>query len=68
MELNEILERMHSGKLYYCHNQQLVDVQLKAMDLVWEYNQTRPSQLQERQRLLKQMLADVGQDCMVNNF
>lgn len=42
----------------YCakHGQIKPELQLRAKELVWEYNQTRPSEAQKRHAILKQLL------------
>ena len=65
MELKEIQRRMHSGELYFCEDPSLIAVQTQAQELLYDYNQTRPSQGQQRQELLRQMLAEIGENCYV---
>ena len=48
MELQEIYERMHSGKLYLCDSQELADEQLKHLDMLFAYNQLPPSRQKEK--------------------
>lgn len=44
----------------YCakHGQIKPELQLRAKELVWEYNQTRPSEAQKRHAILKQLLVE----------
>lgn len=65
MELKEIVDRMHSGKLYYSDDEALMAVQAAALELQYDFNQTRPSEGERRTELLKQMLAEVGENCYV---
>ncbi len=58
-------EMLHGQQLYCCADEELVNEQIKCMELLYDFNQTRPSQLEERQALLKQMLAEVGEDCYI---
>ena len=65
MELNEILQRMHAGKIYYCNDPELLKVQVKTQDLLFEYNHTPPSRGERRAELLKLMLADCGDNSYI---
>ena len=44
MDLREIKERMHTGRLYYANDSELAREQEKQMELLYEYNHTRPSE------------------------
>ena len=65
MELKEIQQRMHTGRLYPCSDRRLVALQEQAAEVLWELNQTRPSEGEKRDRLLRQLLGSVGEDCYV---
>ncbi|MBS4828919.1 MAG: sugar O-acetyltransferase [Firmicutes bacterium] len=65
MELQEIYERMHSGKLYLCDSQELVDEQLKHLDMLFAYNQLPPSRQKEKSELLQKMFAHIGKNCYI---
>lgn len=65
MELEKIQKRMHSGELYYCNHPQLVEEQEKAMEVLYDLNQTRPREAEKRDRLIRQLLGDVGEDCYI---
>ncbi len=58
-------EKMHNGVLYCSKDPQLTQQQLECMELMYDFNATRPSEQEKRQELLKQMLAEMGEDCYV---
>lgn len=58
-------DRVHTGELYISMDQSVVEEQFARMDLMWEYNQTKPSQQAERAALLKKMLGDCGEEVYV---
>lgn len=60
-----IKERMHNGSLYYSNDADLVEEQLQCLEVLYDYNATRPSQQKERTELLKKMFAEVGEDCYI---
>lgn len=67
MELQEILERMDSGKLYFCNDETLIAEQTRIRDKLYDYNLLRPSQQAERQQLLKEMFAEIGENCFIES-
>lgn len=56
---------LHSGELYYPNSGELMEVQLKCLDKLWEFNQTRPSEVKKRAEMLKEMFAEVGGNCYI---
>lgn len=65
MDIEETTKRMHSGKLYYCNNEELSKVQFECLDRLFEYNSLRPSEQEKKQELLKQMFAEIGENCYI---
>lgn len=65
MELQEILERMHSGRLYVEDSDAFNEEHLRVLELLYDFNQTRPAQQKERGALLKEMFAEIGEDCYI---
>ena len=58
-------ERMKSGKIYFCTDEELAKEQLCRLDRLYDFNQTRPSEMPKRMALLKEILAEVGENCYV---
>ncbi len=58
-------ERMHSGMLYYPSGDDVMTEQLQCLDKLYDFNQTRPSELDKRAKLLKEMFAEIGEDCYI---
>lgn len=65
MEFKEIIERQYSGKLYYCSDEELLKEQGKYADLLYDFNQTRPSEQEKRSKLLKEMFNEIGDNCYI---
>lgn len=65
MEIQEIKERMNSGKLYYCDNETLANEQLKCLEMLYDFNATRPLEQEKRKELLKKMFAEIGENCYI---
>ena len=65
MDLREIQERMNTGRLYYANDSELAKEQEKQMELLYEYNHTRPSEGEKRDSLMREMFAEVGENCYI---
>ncbi len=66
MDLEESKRRMHNGKLYYTGQPELIAAdQLTYLQKNFDYNQLRPSQQKEKQALLKQLFAEIGESCYI---
>lgn len=59
----DIYEKMHSGDLYFPGDERLMKEQIKRMELLYDFNETRPSEGEKRAALLKKMFAEIGEDC-----
>lgn len=46
-------ERMQSGKLYFCTDEEIAKEQLECLEILYDYNHTRPSESQKREQILK---------------
>ncbi len=60
-----IQEKMHSGALYLPMDEALFQEQLDWLDRLWDFNATRPSQLPEREALLRELFAEIGEGCYI---
>ena len=58
-------EKMHTGEIYDCADEEIFKEQLQCLDKLYDFNATRPSELQKRAELLKQMFAELGEDCYI---
>ncbi|HII4424404.1 sugar O-acetyltransferase [Clostridium perfringens] len=65
MDLKEIRERMYGQKLYYCNDEDLMREQMKALELLYDFNKTRPSEQDKREKILKKMFAEIRDDCYI---
>ena len=58
-------DQLHTGELYLPMDPAILDEQLACLDRLYTFNQTRPTELERRQALLREMFAEVGEDCYV---
>lgn len=58
-------EKMHSGDLYLPGDDEIMQEQLKCLDKLYDFNQTRPTELKKRDEMLHEMFAEIGGDCYI---
>lgn len=63
--MREMRDRLHTGELYLPDGDDIMEEQLKCLDRLYDFNQTRPTQLKEREAMLKEMFAELGEDCYI---
>ena len=69
MDPEEIRDRMHAGRLYFCTDPSLEEAQLHTQELLYAYNHTRPCEGQKRRELLQEMFAEIGENtCILPPF
>lgn len=61
----DIKKAMHSGELYFPSDEELMKEQLGYLDKLYDFNRTRPTELDKRDELLKEMFAEIGEGCYV---
>lgn len=60
-----LYDKMHSGEIYNSGDGELLAYQSRFVERLYDYNSLRPSQQKERDALLKEMFAEIGDDCYV---
>lgn len=63
--MNDTKIKMHTGELYFPEDEKITQEQRVYQDLLYEYNQTKPSQGKKRTEMLKKMLGDCGEGVYV---
>ncbi len=58
-------EKIHSGGLYLPLDESIMAEQLGYLDRLYDFNSTRPSELDRREALLKEMFAELGAGCYI---
>lgn len=58
-------EQLHGGGLYVSTDPDMVREQQGYLELVYDFNHTRPGEADRRAALLREMLAECGEDCYV---
>ena len=59
------MEQLHTGELYLPGEPEIMREQEKCLEMLYDFNATRPGEGQKRQQLLKTMFAEIGEDCYI---
>ncbi len=60
-------DKLHTGEIYLPNDPEIMKEQLKFLDRLYKFNNTPPSHLEERQKMMKEMFAEVGKDCYIES-
>lgn len=63
--MNTIESKMHDCELYVCTDEKLMNIQMECLDRLYDFNATRPVEQDKRQKLLKEMFAEIGENCYI---
>lgn len=58
-------ERLHTGELYLPGDEEITKAQFKCLDRLYDFNMTRPAELKKREEMLKEMFAEIGEQCYI---
>lgn len=58
-------EKMHTGDVYYPSGDEIMNEQLECLDRLYDFNMTRPTELDKREKMLKEMFAEIGENCYI---
>ena len=56
-------DRMHIGELYLPGDEEITAEQTKCLERLYDFNATRPTEMEKREQLLKEMFAEIGEGC-----
>jgi len=57
-----IEEKMHNGELYLPNGEEIMREQLQCLEKLYDFNNTRPTELTKRTEMLKEMFAQIGEN------
>lgn len=63
--MSTMKEKLHTGELYLPGDDEIMEEQLRCLDRLYEFNSTRPSELEKREALLREMFGEIGDDCYI---
>lgn len=58
-------DKMHTGALYLPDDEDIMRDQMERLDRLYEFNMTRPTEMDKRKNLLKEMFAEIGEGCYI---
>ncbi len=58
-------EKLHSGELYLPGDEEIMNEQSKCLEKLYDFNNTRPSEMDKRCTLLREMFAEIGSGCYI---
>lgn len=58
-------EKLHTGELYLPGDEEIMAEQLRRLDRLYDFNMTRPTELQRREEMLREMFAEIGNGCYI---
>lgn len=58
-------EKMHTGDVYYPSGDEIMSEQLECLNRLYDFNMTRPTELDKREEMLKEMFAEIGENCYI---
>lgn len=58
-------ERMEKGLLYLCEDDNIMNAQLVCLEKLYDFNATRPSEAEKREKMLKDMFGAMGKECYI---
>lgn len=59
------IDKMHTGELYLPTDKEILREQMLCLEKLYEFNATRPSEGKLRAELLKEMFAEIGDNCYI---
>lgn len=63
--MKRMKEKMHTGELYLPGDEEIIKEQFDCLELLYDYNATRPKEQEKREKLLKRMFAEIGDGCYI---
>ena len=56
-------EKMKSEKVFFADTPELLAIQEKQFEILYDYNHARPAEHEKKQQLMQKFFAEVGEDC-----
>lgn len=63
--MSKVKEKLHTGEIYYPNDATIMKEQLACLDRLYDFNATRPTELEKRTAMLKEMFAEIGENCYI---
>lgn len=63
--MSTMREKLHTGELYLPNDDTIVVEQEACLERLYDFNQTRPGEGAKRQSMMREMFAEVGENCYI---
>ncbi len=63
--MSKMKDRMHTGELYFPGDEEIMREQTARLEKLYDFNITRPTEFEKRQALMKEMFAEIGEQCYI---
>ncbi len=63
--MSSMKDKMHTGELYLPGDEEIMTEQFKCLERLYEFNATRPSEMEKRMGLMREMFAEIGENCYI---
>lgn len=60
-----IREKMQNGELYLPSDETILKEQYAKLEILYDFNATRPSELEKRKEILRRLFAEIGENCYI---
>jgi len=58
-------DKIHTGEIYFPHDDGILEIQNQCLELQYDFNMTRPSEMKKRRALMQEMFAEIGEGCYI---
>lgn len=65
MDSADAAQRMQEGRLYVPWDENIIKEQFACLEKLYDFNQTRPLEQEKRREMLKDMFAEIGENCYI---
>ena len=60
-----VKEKMHNTMLYLPNDEEIMKEQFGYLNRLYDFNMTRPTELDKREAMLKELFAEIGEGCYI---
>lgn len=58
-------KQLHSQQVYFCDDDELIAEQTRCLDVLYDFNHTRPTEVKKRQQIMTSLFAEIGDHCYI---
>ncbi len=60
-----MIDKLHTEELYIPTDTEIMEKQTTCLERLYDFNNTRPSETERRSQLMREMFAEVGENCYI---